>query len=167
MTDVVRFVCPFCGADDRCVPSVPLICCNVRYVTFDDLPNPDRPEIIKQVLELQREAEQPGVVMVALHGPGAELKKLFTSLGISKTKDCGCAAMIAQMNVWGVVGCRLPENRLVILDHLQKHYGASSVLTKAKAGAIAWWTETPMTLEGLLDLAIERAEAMASPALGS
>jgi hypothetical protein len=64
--------------------------------------------------------------------------------------------MAHKMNVWGPSGCR--EHREEILDRLRSAYGKSSVSSRLLAGANAVAKGLPFTLEGLLDLAIERSE---------
>jgi len=88
-------------------------------------------------------------------GPGTELKKIFAELLISPIASCECDAMANQMNAWGPDGCR--EHRDDILAHLQMAYDESTVLQALTAGAMAAVRWKPMTLEGLLNLAIERA----------
>jgi hypothetical protein len=39
-------------------------------------------------------------------GPGTELKKLLAELGIKDFAGCSCEKHAAQMNAWGVEGCR-------------------------------------------------------------
>jgi hypothetical protein len=58
-------------------------------------------------------------------GPGSVLAGLFQSLGFKQEGGCGCAALQAKMNAWGVEGCR--EHHDEILDFLE---------TKAKAQGI-------------------------------
>jgi hypothetical protein len=107
----------------------------------------------------------PESKVVILAGVGDHLAAIFRALAVGKIAGCGCDGMIAQMNVWGPDGCR--EHRDEILAHLRKAYDQSSLPTKASAGLMALGKNTlaivglsdgtPMTLEGLLDLAIERA----------
>jgi len=91
------------------------------------------------------------------HGPGTTLKSILSELGIKPTANCGCDAMVAKMNQWGADGCRL--HREEILTHLHQAYNVSNILTKLKAGILALGQGLPLTLEGLLDEAIQRAEA--------
>lgn len=89
-------------------------------------------------------------------GPGTELHNLVAELGITPTATCGCEAMRRQMNDWGPAGCR--EHREEILAHLRTAYDEASVATKMKAGVLVLAKWLPLTLEGLLDEAIRRAE---------
>ena len=88
-------------------------------------------------------------------GPGTELKKIFDSLGIKPKASCQCAARIHEMNRRGVQGC--VETREEILGWLQEAYDESSIGERATAGILAIAKGYPMSLAGLLDLAIERA----------
>ena len=88
-------------------------------------------------------------------GPVTELGKIFSSLGINGKCGSGCPEWIARMNNWGPNGCR--EHRGEILEHLNQAYTAAAVATKALALTSALWHGYPLTLDGLLELAIERA----------
>lgn len=91
-------------------------------------------------------------------GPGTELAKLFKQLGIAPTANCGCGEFQSRMNAWG------PEcdaHREEILSFLKQHYDEASVLAKIKAGGLALAQGLPLSLEGLLDLAIENAKQTA------
>ena len=89
-------------------------------------------------------------------GPGTELKKIFDSLGIQPKEGCKCQQRLTAMNRWGPQLCR--ENRATILEILKASYDEASVLAKLRAAANAVSQGLPITLAGLLDLAIERAE---------
>lgn len=39
------------------------------------------------------------------HGPGTELHKLLTALGIEEWEGCGCGSILARMNALGIGGC--------------------------------------------------------------
>jgi hypothetical protein len=93
-------------------------------------------------------------------GPGTELAKIFASLGVSGKCGGGCPEWIAKMNAGGPAWCR--EHRAEIIEHLTTAYNAADVLTKAKALPLAIWNGLPLTLDGLLDLAIERATVLGS-----
>ena len=90
------------------------------------------------------------------NGPGTELKKILDSLGIQPIASCQCAAKQAEYNRNGVEWCK--ANREAILADLKTAYDEASLLTKLRAGAKAVALGMPLTIEGLLDLAIERAE---------
>ena len=89
-------------------------------------------------------------------GPGAELHTMLEQLGF-KLGDCasGCKEWIDQMNFWGAAGSR--EHRQEIIDHLEKQKDAAALKDKIKAGALALAAGLPLSVEGLVTEAIERA----------
>jgi len=89
------------------------------------------------------------------HGPGTALKSILSELGIKPTKSCGCDAFASRMNIWGVAGCL--EHREEIEAHLRTAHDSADLATKLRAGANAIAQGKPLTLAGLLDLAIERS----------
>lgn len=97
-----------------------------------------------------------GIPAVSPNGPGTALKAVLSELGIKPTASCGCDAMVAKMNQWGPDGCE--ANRDEILAHLQTAYDSADLATKLRAGANAIAQGKPLTLAGLLDLALERSK---------
>jgi len=93
-------------------------------------------------------------------GPGTQLKLLLLSLGVTPTAWCDCEAMANKMDLWGPEGCRMRATEIVA--HLRQAYDNSSFTTKATAVLHALSNDLPLTLEGLLDLAIERASIPSS-----
>lgn len=106
------------------------------------------------------DALPPGIPQPVLpaieEGPGTELHKLIAELGITPTPTCPCEQMRLRMNAWGPAGCR--EHREEILAHMRTAYDEASVVTKLRAGVLALAKDLPLTLAGLLDEAIRRAE---------
>jgi hypothetical protein len=98
-----------------------------------------------------------GVFAITPHGPGRELLDLFAELGIKPRKECGCKAYARQMNQWGVAGCR--DRRGEIVAHLQSQADKFGLGEWAAAGWQAVVKGLPLTLAGLVDLAIDRAES--------
>jgi hypothetical protein len=90
-------------------------------------------------------------------GPGNELAIIIHSLRVGKMAAV-CNARRKQMNLWGAE-CR--EHREEILGWLRDAYRQSDPLTKVRAGILAVAYSHPLTLAGLLQLAIERAEGRA------
>jgi hypothetical protein len=88
--------------------------------------------------------------------PGHELFHLFRELRIKPKKGCECAALRAEMNRLGVAGCR--EQREELLARLRDNAALYGLGEWAAAGWQAIKQDKPITLGGLLDLAIERAE---------
>lgn len=93
------------------------------------------------------------------HGPGTELKHLLAELKITEKIGCGCNALIVEMNALGVEGCRLPENRDRILAAMRGKLPEWGLVEKLRAGILAAWNGVPLSLEGLYDEAVRRAEA--------
>ena len=94
-------------------------------------------------------------------GPGTELKAIFAELGIKPKASCGCQQKSAAMDRQGVEGCR--KMRDALLADLQASYDDATLMEKASAGIVAIAKGYPLSLSGLLDLAIERAEAKGKP----
>jgi len=87
-------------------------------------------------------------------GPGTALKSILAELGIKPTASCGCEAFASRMNIWGPEGCL--EHREEIETHLRAAYDSADLATKLRAGVNAIAQGKPLTLAGLLDLAIQR-----------
>lgn len=101
-------------------------------------------------------------IVTPIDGPGTELKQLLTELGIVSLGGCGCESKAAQMNRWGVDGCR--ENFKKIRNWIAAAQAKADWLTtitaatRAAASGIAIHID-PLDIPGsLVRLAIERAE---------
>jgi hypothetical protein len=46
-------------------------------------------------------------------GPGSEFKQLLAELGIEPDASCDCELHVAQMNEWGIEGCRRHRDEIV------------------------------------------------------
>lgn len=90
------------------------------------------------------------------YGPGTEFMRLTNELGLRAKGGCGCNSLKDQMNRLGVEGCRREKGRL--LAALGANAEKFSWLDKLRAGAAAIAGGLPLTLEGLLDEAIRRAD---------
>ncbi len=93
------------------------------------------------------------------YGPGTELHLMLDKMGFRldpKNLSCKCQAMIDKMNRWGVKGCR--DNKVEIAKHLNEQKHLTPMHEKIKAGAIAWKAGIPLTVDGMIDEAIVRAE---------
>ena len=94
-------------------------------------------------------------------GPGTELKKILASLGASVVKECTCELLAAQMNHWGIAGCR--EHRAEIVEHLEKaagelgRYEQVKAMLLAFATGIAWSIDIADPFGSLVDQAIKQA----------
>ncbi len=90
-------------------------------------------------------------------GPGTALHHLIEQLGFTPQEACGCEAMIANMNKWGVDGCR-GEHRKEIIERLETKRAEASITAKAKAGVLALAKGLPITIDGLFEKAMEDSE---------
>lgn len=121
---------------------------------------------LNQIVNIKQDATPPkhASIMVPqkkqpiISGVGSEVKEILKSLKIS-TKDgfCECQSWINRMDEWGPEGCR--ERRKEILEHLDKEFDAASIATKVVALGMAIWNGIPLSLEGILDLAITNVES--------
>lgn len=87
--------------------------------------------------------------------PGDQLRGVLISLEVVATKKCRCDAIRREMNRLGVEGCR--QKKTELLAELRKGYDESSLATKLNAARLALANGLPLSLEGLFDLAVERA----------
>lgn len=70
-----------------------------------------------------------------VEGPGTELKRILSSLGISPSPSCHCGKKMAEMNRRGVEGCRATKDEIAgWLREGQDKWGWAS---KVKAAALA------------------------------
>lgn len=96
------------------------------------------------------------------HGPGTELKKILKSLGIEPNAACGCAKKQAQMDEWGVQGCRDHFEEIVgWMREGQGRWGWRDKLTaaaKAVTTGLAFEIDWTDPFVGLVKVSIERAE---------
>jgi hypothetical protein len=133
-----HFTCQVCKKDrsieDRFFP---INCCGVAYSVADGV-----------VTACGRRVP---------NGPGTQMSMLLARLGIRKQQGCGCEETALEMNMLGCDGCR--QHRDELLERLRAGYKTASLLTKGAAFVHANRQGLPTTLEGLLDLAIELAEA--------
>lgn len=96
------------------------------------------------------------------HGPGKELYDIFKQLDIPEPPGCGCKAKAAQMNVWGVAGCREHFEEIVVwlrqsytdVGYLQRATAAKNAVASGLAFSINPFDPVP----SLINEAIRRAE---------
>lgn len=97
------------------------------------------------------------------NGPGTQLKKLLTELGIKSFIGCGCEQKMWQMNIWGIEGCRQRANTIRgWIAEAQSKTGWLATITAATNAATSGLALQidPLDIPGsLVRLAIERAEA--------
>lgn len=102
---------------------------------------------------------QCGVGPQIVGGPGAELRRLFREIGVTGKAGCNCKELAARMDAWGVNGCRARLSEIVA--ELKAKASKFGIGEWAAAGWSAAWQGKPLTLSGLVNLAIDRAEAAA------
>jgi len=95
-------------------------------------------------------------IYILSQGVGTELTKLIKLYGVHQTESCSCAQVAQEMNRIGPAGVRW--HKACFLDHLRRAYGELSILSKVIATVATMANSLPLSLEGLLDLAIERSE---------
>jgi hypothetical protein len=95
-------------------------------------------------------------------GPGTELKAILQDLGLEpRGSKCSCDSHVAQMNRWGVAGCR--EHRDQIIGWLDEARQATGWRETLGAGFNALWKRATYIRIGdpigsLINEAIRRAE---------
>ncbi|MGE4138384.1 MAG: hypothetical protein AB7E98_21920, partial [Pirellulales bacterium] len=97
-------------------------------------------------------------------GPGKQLGLIIKDeYEIEEPKNCICKRLRAQMNRWGVEGCRDPKNRAAIIAAMKKnyqHFGWGDIFS---AAGKAFKKGLPKTWGGMYDLAVNReAQRLAS-----
>lgn len=95
-------------------------------------------------------------------GPGTELKRLLSTLGITAGTGCGCDSKAAEMDRNGPAWCR--EHRAEIVSWLAEARAEAGwlVTLRAAPAAIAMGVNALDTLGWLVEEAIRRAEAARS-----
>lgn len=92
--------------------------------------------------------------------PGYEFRRIRMELKITEKCSGQCGELEAEMNAAGVTGCR--ARREYFLVKLRANATSYGLLDWAKAGFQAVIQGKPRSLEGLYDLAIERAGQIAA-----
>lgn len=96
-------------------------------------------------------------------GPGTELKNILASIGLTP-QGCRCETRVAQMNQWGIEGCKQPANREAIINWLRTEEKKRGWGDKIKAGLLTITTGLVAELSptdplgSIVDVAISRAE---------
>jgi hypothetical protein len=96
------------------------------------------------------------------HGPGTELALILKSLGIEPQSSCDCKGKQAQMNVWGVAGCRANLNTIIgwmrdgagRWNWTDRFAAAAKAVTTGLAFQVNWLDPFP----DIIEQAIQRAE---------
>jgi len=104
-------------------------------------------------------------------GPGSQLWRLFSRLGIQHTADCSCVLLADIMNSLGPQGCREQRDKLLkLMRKNKKKYGWDDTLKAAKNVIVLGWLFkiNPLDpLSSLLDEAIKLAEQAECQSSGS
>jgi hypothetical protein len=111
-------------------------------------------------------------IQVPAHGPGTELKAILSSLGINPSPSCDCNGKAAQMNVWGVDGCR--QNRDTIIQWMRdgmQHWGwvdqlkaAAAAVRTGLAFQVNWFDPFPDIIDQAINRAAEKSQATVTAA---
>lgn len=132
-----KLTCPSCGLEFPNVPGLAVRC-------------PCGTMVSGNVPRAKRRAQPQG-------GPGTELVDLLSNaMGAKPKKGCSCKARATAMDRWGVAGCR--EHRAEIIGWLEEEKSGFGVAGLLTAGIKAAWNGLPLTVGGLVDEAIRRAE---------
>ena len=76
--------------------------------------------MVSEISEHQAQAKPKPPAIIYPEPVGTALKKRIKGMiAANAGKNCGCAVMEKQMNVWGIAGCT--DNRELIVDHLVKN----------------------------------------------
>jgi len=96
------------------------------------------------------------------NGPGTQLKMLLADLGIRNFSGCSCKSKSAQMNRWGVEGCREHFNEICEwIDEARKNVNWSTKIIAAitaTTNGLAFRIDPTDVAGSLVRIAIERAE---------
>lgn len=131
------------------------------------LPSPTAPSSAVRQAVPQKAAPQK--VCKKPPGTGDEMKSLLASLGLSSKWCIGCQGKAAQMNRWGIAGCK--EQRETIRQWMLDGMKSADWWTTTKAAVNAvrlGLMVDPLDPAGwLVDEAIRRAEAKQAPECSS
>jgi glycosyltransferase involved in cell wall biosynthesis len=125
----------------------------------------------------QDKPEEPVIPWPLGYGPGTEMFNMLKELGVADKPGCSCRATAEKMDIWGVEGCRNPENFTWILSQVDKNAEkwswaetlkiAAANLSKPGAWKLAWRLN-PMELhKSLIEEAIRRFEEKGPPGCGT
>jgi len=109
--------------------------------------------------------QQEPAVDTPADGPGTELKAMLAEIGANAAGCGGCESLAADMNRWGLEGCR--RHRQAIIAHLQRKAAKLGLLELAKVSVSlpgSSWAGAISILDpwgSLVDEAIRRADEKA------
>jgi hypothetical protein len=87
---------------------------------------------------------------------GDALTALLREYGLAAKSTCSCKSWAGKMNEWGIAGCQ--SHRAEIVAHLGEAYHSATWWDTLKAAGSAAYKSLPLTLGGMVDEAIRRAE---------
>jgi len=96
-------------------------------------------------------------------GPGTELRNLLARFGVPEPPGCECDSRVAQMNAWGVEGCR--SHRAEIVAWLRGEWAKLDGPTRRRAirnAILAGFIHPVDPVGALVDRAIRQAEDRAA-----
>lgn len=100
-------------------------------------------------------------------GPGSELWRLLSELGIRHKPTCSCLSLAERMNAWGPDGCRSARAEIVAgMKANAREYGwldvARAAFNAVTSNGIAWRLDLGDIYGSLVDEAIKRSETIAA-----
>src|SRR5688572_4247810 len=125
------WTCPECGSLIKEIRKYPVRCCStvdygngtVETKSFTD----DHLEAAR------KEHDRTAAIIPLVNSPtgvGTEMEKLFSELGAQIAGCSDCKYLKAEMNAWGVDGCR--EHRGEIVRRLRKKYKRARLVDKLR-----------------------------------
>jgi hypothetical protein len=101
-------------------------------------------------------------------GPGREMKKLTDAAGVKEKPSCDCERIRTEMDLLGVVGCKIPTNRERLVAAIEKNSQRWGWAEKWKAGIKLTFSGeiNPFVIDpndvygSLYDEAVRRAEKL-------
>jgi hypothetical protein len=110
-----RWICQKCGATvpKNISPQIPFSVCKLSI---------NDNKALQIVLEKRAtpfgESNKSIIKEYPLEGPGTELKKILSYIGIKSSESCSCNTKAKVMNLWGSEKCK--QNIEIIIDWLQE-----------------------------------------------
>lgn len=105
--------------------------------------------------------------VIKVGGPGTELKKMLSAMGMEPAPGCSCRDRMKKMDAWGPEECR--KRKQEILGWLRQEYEKQGWGSKVSAGWKALTSGLALHLDpldpfgSLVDEAIRRAESPSGP----
>ena len=118
-------------------------------------------EAVQAVIGEVEAGRVPAGARLIPSGPGTELMKLLRDLGINPPKGCECKRRAAEMDAWGVEGCR--QRRAEIVGWMREAWGQAGwgelllAAARAAAGGLALRLDPFDVAGSLIDEANRRA----------